>query len=183
MSHFTKILDGIDTAPLLAELDAQPWLWNTRENRRDGDSPHRETDDLWIRYRDPAELRGPADFAGPHVSVNYPAFDALPALVPILSAVVNAVRPVRMGGILMSRVPPGCHVYPHHDRGTWHAEYYDTKVWLPLRANERCINHVEDEAIVWRVGEAWSHDNLKVHAVENEGDTDRICLIMCFRCH
>lgn len=136
---------------------------------------------MWLRYRDPSELHGPEDFRGPHESVFYPAWHALTALHPIADAMIELLKPARVGGFLMTRIPAGCQVYPHHDRGTWHAEYYDMKVWIPLRANDRCINRVEDEAVVWRPGEAWSHDNLKVHAVENNGATERICLILCFR--
>lgn len=100
---------------------------------------------------------------------------------PIIEALggPGALHP--MGGILITRIPAGKEVYWHHDRGSWHSEYYDTKVWLPLRANDQCINHVQDEAMVWRVGEAWSHDNLLDHRVENRGETERICLILCFR--
>lgn len=182
MSHFTRIAEGIDVAPALEQIDAQPGLWNLHENRRTGASPHRESSDMWLRYRDQSELHGPADFAGPHVSVDYPAWHALPALHPIADAIAERLKPVRVGGFLMTRIPPGGQVYAHHDRGSWHAEYYTSKVWIPLRANEQCVNWVEDEAAIWRPGDAWMHDNLKTHAVENNGTTERICLILCFRC-
>lgn len=181
MSHFTKIADGIDVAPVLAELDAQPGLWNTYPYRRMGTSPHRETDDMWIRYRDPDAPASADDFLRPHRSVFYPAWYALPSLHPIAYAMQERVGSDDMGGILMTRIPPGGQVYPHHDRGSWHAEHYNTKLWIPLRANPGCINYVEGEPSVWRPGEAWTHDNLLVHSVENHGDTERICLILCFR--
>jgi Aspartyl/Asparaginyl beta-hydroxylase len=180
VSHFTKIADGFDVAPVLAQLDTRPDLWNRNPERRTGLSPHRETDDMWIRYRDPANLHGPEDFRGPHESVWYPAWHALPALHPIVERMVDIIKPTRIGGFLMTRIPPGGQVYPHHDRGTWHAERYESKIWMPLLANDRCINWVEDEAMIWKPGEAWQHDNLKVHAVQNFGETERICLILCF---
>jgi hypothetical protein len=181
MSHFTRIASGIDVGPAMAQIDANPQLWNTYDNRRSGESPHRESSDMWLRYRDPALLKTAADFRYEHESVFYPAWRTLTALHPIAETITGILNPTRIGGFLMTRIPPGCQVYPHHDRGSWHAEYYDMKVWIPLRANDRCINWVEDEAMVWEPGTAWHHDNLKTHAVENWGDTERVCLILCFR--
>lgn len=181
MSLFTKLAEGIDVAPVLAELDARPDLWNTMEMRRQGNSPHRETSDIWFRYRDPKYLDRPNHFLEPHFSTFWPAWHALPSIHPVTFGLSYLTKSVQMGGILITRIPPGCQVYPHHDRGSWHAEYYDTKVWLPLRSNERCMNSVEDETIVWRPGECWTHDNLRVHGVVNGGDTERIVAIFCFR--
>ena len=181
MSHFRKIAE-VNVSAAIAELDARPDLWNDHAMRRVSRSPHRETDDIWVRYRHPSELRRPEDYLGSHESVPYPAWHALPALHPIVDDIERRVGSVRRGGILITRIPPGGTVYPHHDRGSWHAEYYDMKVWLPLRGNDRCVNRVLGEASVWKPGEAWHHDNLVEHSVENRGDTERVCLIMCFRC-
>jgi hypothetical protein len=182
MTQFTLIAQRIPVQHLLNELDANPDLWDDRPERRFGESPHRETSDIWVRYADPHWLARTGDFSGPHQSVWWPAVDRIPSLFAIWDRVRFALGgPLEFGGVLITRIPPGCQVYPHHDRGTWHAEHYTTKVWLPLRANGQCINGVEDEEMVWRPGEAWSHDNLLTHWVRNEGATERICLIMCFR--
>ena len=167
MGHFTLI--------------ANPGLWNDRPERRAGNSPHRETSDLWIRYASKEEMRGPGFMQREHQSVWWPAFHVLLSLPSIIVQFMRLVSPVRTGGILMTRIPPGCQVYPHDDRGSWHSEYYTTKVWLVLRGNDRCVNTVEDEEMVWKQGEAWSHDNLITHSVRNDGDSERIVLIMCFR--
>lgn len=182
MSHFTMIAENIDVEPLLAELDARPDLWNDRPERRTGDSPHRETSDIWVRYASKQAMREPGFSQEPHQSVWWPAAGCLPTLQHIINQVVRGlgVSVIELGGILMTRIPPGCQVYPHHDQGTWHAEHYTTKVWVVLRGNDRCVNTVEDEAMVWKPGEAWSHDNLLVHSVRNDGESERIVLILCF---
>lgn len=182
MSHFELIKADVDVSKLLAEIDAHPDIWNERPERRAGESPHRETADVWCRYADPAWLAQKRDFMGPHKSVWWPVTRHIPAVFGVVDDIEDALGgDLALGGILLTRIPPGQQVYPHHDRGTWHAEYYTTKVWLPLRANDRCVNWVEDEKMVWKPGEAWSHDNLLTHAVENGGETERICFIMCFR--
>jgi hypothetical protein len=81
----------------------------------------------------------------------------------------------------MTRIPPGKQVYPHHDRGTWHAEYYTTKVYIPLRANAQCVNFCGDDWEVMAPGTVWQFNNLVDHSVVNGGQTERITLICCYR--
>lgn len=182
MKRFALVAKQIPVQLLLNELDASPDLWDERPERRHGPSPHRESSDIWVRYADPHWLARTNDFAGPHQSTWWPVVDRIPAVFAIWDNVRWALSgELEFGGVLITRIPAGKQVYPHHDRGTWHAEHYDLKVWLPLRANPLCVNGVEDEEMVWRPGEAWSHDNLTTHWVRNEGTTERICLIMCFR--
>lgn len=184
MSHFTRIADGLDVAPLLAEIDANPGLWNDRPERRVGTSPHRETSDIWVRYASEEAMREPGFSRRPHQSILYPRWRSSHGLASLIAQVLIegfAEQEMQLGGILITRIPPDCQVYPHHDRGTWHAEHYTTKVWIVLRGNDRCVNMVEDEAMVWKPGEAWSHDNLLVHSVRNDGETERVVLILCFR--
>ena len=185
MTHFTLIAEGIDVSRLLAQMDARPEVWNERPERRSGDSPHRETSDVWYRYAAPETMLAP-DFAQlPHKSVWWPAAKVTPAVLEVTNDVWNVLEATgrhQLGGILATRIPPGCQVYPHHDNtGAWHARFYDMKIWLPLRANDRCVNVVEGEEMVWKVGECWHHDNLITHSVRNDGESERVVLILCFR--
>lgn len=179
--HFRQLATGIPCDEVLRELDAQPDLWGRNAGRVVRIGPHRETDDIWVRYRDPSELTGPESYAEPHFSTWYPAWHALPSLHPIVFALSAMVRSVHMGGILLTRIPPGCNVYPHDDRGTWHSEFHNAKVWVPLRANDQCLNVSGPECVVMAHGTAWQFDNLIPHSVHNRGDTERIALICCFR--
>lgn len=181
MSQFQKLADGIQVSPILAQLDARADLWNKNAARLGANSPHRETDDVWVRYRNPTELVGPKSYAEPHFSVWYPAWWSLPALHDTVFALSALVRSTHMGGILLTRIPPGGRVYDHDDRGTWHSEFHNAKVWVPLRANENCFNRCADEMVHMGAGEAWAFDNLLPHSVENNGLTERIALICCFR--
>lgn len=182
MSEFALLTEGIDTSAALTQLDGQPELWDAHRSRvKDPASPHRETSDIWVRYRAPRELTDPLSFREPHFSVWYPAWRALPALRPIVFQLAALVEAVHLGGVLITRMPPGSTVYDHDDKGTWHSTFHNAKVWLPLRANDLCYNRCEDESVVMLPGEAWTFDNLRRHRVENRGDTERICLICCFR--
>ena len=180
MSRFQKIAEGFDATDTLLELAAQPELWDRHlERRRSDTSPHRETQDIWCRYRAPGEKH---DWHQPFRSVWYPCWQSLRSLWPLYHPLAETVKATDCGGVLITRIPPGCWVYPHHDRGTWHSEHYTTKIWTILKANPRCINYSVDQDVIMKPGESWSYDNLEPHAVHNGGDDDRLCLITCFRC-
>jgi hypothetical protein len=167
---------------VVKELDAHPEIWNAHSGRtKDPASPHRETDDIWVRFRAPEELKEPQHFGEPHLSVFYPAWDLLPSLKPIIRELIGFIRPVQLGGILITRIPPGKRVYEHHDRGGWHATFYSYKCFLPLKTNEMCVNWFEDVPTIMHEGAAYRIENQVMHAVINDGDSDRITLIVCMR--
>lgn len=179
MRYFEKI-DEFNVKEAVSQLDAHPELWNLRSQRTAHDT-FAGTSDIWVRYRDPDEIHTPADLGVPHFAVWYPAWDVLPALKSIVRTLLADVGAVHLGGILITKIPPGGQIKPHHDRGGWHAEFYFNKVYVPLRTNPFVINHCEDESVVMKTGEAWFFNNLVTHSVTNGGDTDRITLIVCMR--
>ena len=179
--HFRRIAKDIDVAPLLAQIDARPGLWNLYGGRTNPGSPHYGVDDIWVRYRTLKELTTAESFREPHFAVCYPAWHVLSALQPIVFDLMARTRAFYLGGILITRIPPGGEVKPHHDRGSWHAEFCNCKVYVGLRSNPQCTNHCEDESIVIGPGEAVTFNNLLVHSVENRGTTERITAIVCMR--
>lgn len=182
MSHFQLLRSDLDVAPLVDQLAAHPELWDWYPARtKQPNSPHIETSDIWLRFRDPRELTSPERYGEPHFAVFYPAWHVLSAIQPIVFSIMADVRAVYLGGILITRIPPGGCVRPHNDRGSWHAEYLDTKVYTILKANDRCLNWCESERVVMRVGEAWRFENLLQHGVINDGDDERLALIVTMR--
>lgn len=134
-----------------------------------------------MRYQSIDKAREPDGRALPHESEFYPAWTALPAFQPLVFDVMRLSLATRLGGILITRIPPGAGIAPHHDRGSWHAEYYDAKAYLILQANARCENRAEGEAVHMATGTVWWFDNQVVHSVHNGGDEDRIAAIICMR--
>ena len=80
----------------------------------------------------------------------------------------------------MTRLPPGARILPHIDVG-WHPTFNNTKCYVVLKANEQCFNHCVDETVIMRPGEAWLFNNRVIHSVDNNGDDERIALIMTMR--
>lgn len=182
MKYFRKVADGIDISAALAELEAHPELWNVHHQRlKDQNGPFAGTSDIWVRYRAIEELTEPKKFGEPHFAIFYPSWHLLPAIHPIVFDLMARERAVHLGGILITKIPPGGVIKPHHDRGGWHAEFYNSKIYVPLKTNGRCVNHCGDESVYMKCGEAWFFDNLVTHSVINRGDSERVTLIVCLR--
>lgn len=182
MEHFRFVADGLPVAEVAAQLHANPGLWSENAERTlSPASPHFGIPDIWVRYRARAELTSPAEFNAPHFASFYPAWHILTALHPIVFGLMLRVKATYLGGILITRIPPGGSVKPHDDRGGWHAEAMDTKIYVSIQSNPKCVNHCETESLVIKTGEAWTFNNLLTHSVENAGAEDRLTAIICLR--
>lgn len=180
MRHFQLIDEGVYVAPVLRELAEHPELWDQNTQRKIAPgTPHAQMSDIWVRYD--ALPFGPAD--KPHVPVNYPAWDALPSLKPIVFDLMARVEGEMLGGVLITKIPPGCGIEPHTDEG-WHVEYYE-KFYLSLQstpgAKFGCAHRGDREELEPETGDIWLFDNRKVHWVVNDSDQDRITCIICIR--
>lgn len=182
--HMKKLALTVPVARLNEELAAHKDLWNLYNLRTCAvDSPHREVDDLWIRYRRQSEFDpdNPQDFSNEHESVWYDAYYQLPAIEWIIAQVQAHLGDFELGGVLLTRIPPGGQVYPHSDAGKWHPEYYTDKVLILVKSapgQKFCYEGEEHEG---EAGEVFIFDNRPVHWVTNDSDTDRISLILAIR--
>lgn len=170
-------------APLISEIEAHPDLWDSIQFRKTApNSPHSRMSDIWVRYNDiDAYLKNPGgrSFNDAHVPIWYPAWEKLPALRPIIFALMATVRGEMLGGVLITRIPPGEGIAPHVDTG-WHVDYYD-KFYLSLKSAPGADFFCEDEVLNPRVGEIYRFDNRALHWVVNNSDQDRMTLIVCIR--
>ena len=77
--------------------------------------------------------------------------------------------------IMLARMAPGGVIHPHRDMNP--AAKWPHKIHVPLTTNEKVTFFVAGTGYHFPVGEAVEVNNMAVHAVKNEGDTDRIHLI------
>ena len=181
MKNFHRLAEGIPVDEACGQILAQPHLWDRDPERTVlPNSPHAQSSDIWLRFRAKQELTEPARYAEPHFAVFYPAWHDLPALHPIVFRIMAKVQAVYLGGILITKIPPGKVILPHVDTG-WHPEFMNCKAYVILQANDGCFNHCEDETVIMRPGEAWLFNNRVTHSVENRGEQDRIALITTMR--
>lgn len=187
MRNFLKIAEGMDVNSVMAAIDAHPELWDShRERKTSVGSPHSRMSDIWVRYNDIARFADRKSFNDEHVPVWYDAWAKYPdvraALRPIIFGLMAEVGGEMLGGVLITRIPPGGGIAPHVDEG-WHVEYYD-KFYVSLRSAPGAEFFCDEggvEALNPKEGEIWRFDNRKNHWVENRSDQDRITLIVCIR--
>jgi hypothetical protein len=177
MRHFQQLAAGIDTLPLLLALHRHSALWDQFASRTGHpESPHRDASDIIAR------CERPEDGWPRRECVPYPAWYALPQLRPHIFALMARVEGLRLGRVLITRLPPGTQIYPHADIGT-HALHYDTEPYYAryhtLLQNPRgCLFHCGDESVYMEPGSCWTFNNALEHCVTNDGDADRISLII-----
>jgi hypothetical protein len=176
MKHLLRIATGWDITPLLLDLKRHPFLWNAHRERTVAvGTPHSQVDDIWVRYN-PA---GGTDQHTPHDSVWYPAYSYLPGLRPIIRGLMHAVGGERLGGVLITRIPPGGQVLPHCDNG-WHAEYYD-KFAVQVASHPQQAFCYADGELATAPGDVYWFNNQESHWVRNDSPVERITLIVCIR--
>ncbi len=181
MRHFRLLHNELPVDPILAELDQHPQLWGEHPERiAVPGSPHAQSQDIWLRFRRQEELREPADYGAPHFAEFYPAWHALPSLHEPVFEVMRAVKATYLGGILITRIPAGGRILPHVDTG-WHPEFMNVKAYVILKANPRCVNYCGDEAVIMHPGESWIFRNDITHGVDNNGDGERIAVVITMR--
>lgn len=98
-------------------------------------------------------------------------------LLPVLE---QATRPYgyASGGfprIMLARMGPGGIIHPHVDASP--SAKWPHKIHVPLTTNDRVRFYIKPQTYHFKIGEAVEVNNLDVHAVANEGETDRIHLI------
>jgi hypothetical protein len=180
MNNFQRIAQNIDVIPLLLAIKLQPELWDAHGLRRERPlSPHYSAPDIWVRYNAPEKINEP-DFTEEHYPIWYPSYQKLPQLRALIFPLMARLEATHLGGVLITKIPPGKSILPHTDRG-WHPEFYSTKLYIPLQTNPDCINRVENETAVMKTGECWYFNNTVEHEVINNGSDDRITLIICMR--
>lgn len=77
--------------------------------------------------------------------------------------------------VMFARMAPGGEIKPHRDANA--AAKWPHKIHVPLLTNDKVTFYVEGTGYHMPEGEAAEVNNMGVHAVKNDGDTDRIHLI------
>lgn len=100
-----------------------------------------------------------------------------PLLEPVLAGATADYGYARGGfpRIMLARMAPGGVIYPHRDTNP--AAKWPHKIHVPLVTSERVTFYVEGVGYHLPEGEAVEVNNMGLHAVANEGDSDRIHLI------
>jgi Aspartyl/Asparaginyl beta-hydroxylase len=164
----------VDVQPLAWALRENPQLWDAYDVRTiKKDSPHHGTHDIFVRWC-------PEGFNGgiPHDSVWYAPADILP-VKPIVKALMASVGGEKLGGVFITKIPPGKMVQPHID-DAWHANYYE-KYGISIESAPGQFFCVDQDKLETRPGDLFTFNNSYLHWVTNPTGYDRITLIVCIR--
>lgn len=185
MRNFQRLVQGLDVSALVHELARQGTLWNENTLRTTHpESPHTQVDDIWLRFDDlePYKASGGEDVKkviDGHESIFWPSWYKLPAAQKIVHDLMYAVKGVRLGRVLITRMAPGAVIAPHVDGGE-HAAYYD-RYHVTLQNGPGSLFHCGDEQVNMKAGEVWWFDNSVEHSVVNNSADDRLTLIVDIR--
>ena len=180
MKHIGLYPKKFDVAPLVAELAAGPELWNQYKGRLNHpQSPHRHTDDIWLRFAKENLGRPEERVMGPHESVWYPVCTDLRAGRALAEEMFRFVEGKQLGGVLIIRIPPGKEIYPHIDAG-WHAAFYK-KIAVQISGDPEQEFAFEDGSLRALPGESYWLDNSHPHWVTNPTPKDWINMTVCYR--
>lgn len=174
--EFSKLDLSVDVGPLRQALETTD-LWDAIPFRKVG--PHVEASDIWVRYNDIQPFLSSGNLAtlnDEHDSVWFRSA-IVPLIKPIAHKIMSHVDGERLGGILLTRLPPYGKVYRHVDHG-WHAEYYE-KYYVCVKDNGSQFQFIHD-SIKPKEGEVYWFNNANPHGVQN-GAQERMALIVCIK--
>ena len=174
-----QLAAGVDVVPVMLELNRADDLWDKDPERRlYPGTPHAAMTDITVRYM-PAPNVSMETRRREHRNVFWPAWYRLPALRPMVFALMTRVQATELGSILITKLPPDGTIQPHSDAGNWAPEFYNCKAHITLAGS--ALVRCEDDAMTFTTGSIWTFDNLLTHSISNEGDRDRVVCIVSMR--
>lgn len=176
MSPIRLLKSGINVKPMQDALAQNPQLWDQQTARTaPTGSPHFGLSDIWARFADPDTMRED----GSHDSVWYSAANVLPVR-DLVYPLMSEFKGMRLGGVLITRIRPGQVCKPHIDTH-WHSSFY-SKFAIQIESDYESQAFCFDEAeLNTRPGDLFWFNNHFKHWVTNDGEKDRVTMIVCIR--
>lgn len=166
---------GLNLSSVQWSLLKYPDLWNQNKARTtDPQSPHYGLDDIWVRFGNETDCYDNT----PHQAHWYPAADLL-GVKGLCLDVMRAYNGTELGGVLITRIPPGGICKPHRDLG-WHAKVYE-KFAIQIAAAPGQSFCFDGENLETKPGDLFWFNNQELHWVINDSEYERITMIICIR--
>ena len=186
MKNFLKLASGIDVMPLNLAIARRPELWKEDTYLRDyPQGPFGMIESIMLRFPIKSGSEAKAEFENPnstydqHESIDYPPYKTLHEARPIVMGLMHAVGGERLGRVMVNKIEPGGRIFPHVDTPIY-TEYYN-RFHVVLTSPPECWFRSGEEVVHMNVGEVWWFDNKQEHEVVNEGNTDRIHMVVDIR--
>jgi len=174
-TDFFRHLGSTDTSALLeraAGVSEETWV-SENEGKPNKLNNLNDAQHIMFRYVD--------DFDHVFDSREFPIWEEWKnSLLPIMeqAAATLGYADCRFPRVMLAKLPAGSKILPHTDK---RASHFIHKIHVPLVTNPGTIFHVGDQAMHIPAGDMVEVNNKRVHAVDNDGELDRIHLI--FECY
>lgn len=178
MKNFLKLTSNVDVLPIMIELQRNPDLWdeNTLRTKHPG-TAHAEVSDVWVWFNKVPELFN--EVVDDKDVISYRAWKELPSLRPLIFALMSQVQAVRLGRVIITKLPPGKTIIPHVDGGAPATYYQRYQIALQCLPGNKFI--IGNEEVSFKTGEIWQINNREIHSVVNNSADDRIVIIADMR--
>lgn len=169
MRNWHLLAGNIDVMPLMASITRQPELWDTQQFLKQF-PPFYETDTLYLRF--PMHTDGWDN----HEAVFQDAWFKLPEAHSHVWALMNAIHGVRLGRVMVNRLPPGATIARHRDMPEhtmrWRRHH------LVLHGLPGAVMQVGDEIVPMLTGALFWFNAAVEHEVVNDSMDDRLSMII-----
>lgn len=172
LRNFDLIASGLDVAPLLAAINADPARWGDITLRQSyAGSAHHATQTIFIRGPKP----GPDPF-NEIESIDYAPADSAIRIEAMRLIEGLPIRFAEVARVMAVNLPAGGYIDAHRDEGDYAANF--SRFHIVLKAEPtRVLFRVEGEVVEMQEGECWWFNHRAEHSVHNLGRTPRIHLI------
>lgn len=178
MKNFLKLADNVNVMQIMIELQRNNDLWDEHTIRTKHPlTAHREVSDIWVWFNEiPKDTNKIIDDKD---VIPYRAWKELPSVRPLIFALMRQVEAVRLGRVIITKLPPGGKITPHVDGGA-PAEYYQ-RYQVALQCLPGNVFKCGQEEVGFKTGEVWQINNRALHSVINNSEDDRIVMIVDMR--
>lgn len=174
MSHFVRIAENVDTACMLAELDAAPQAWLVDTSRQRKVRCQRHTRNIFLRAPKKPLPPGAKNANDVHESRTTRMARRFPRTLAYCEGVAHALGGT-LGRATLVALLPRSRVFPHVDAG----DYYRIRdrFHLVLKSPGGSPLTSGGETLELRPGELWVFDNKARHSACNPSAKPRVHLI------
>ena len=173
-ARFVHIAAGLDTAPLLAEVEAEQGRWFDDTSRQRKVRCQRDTLNIFLRAARKPLPPGARNANDVHETRTMRAAANFPEILSFCRRVAS-LQEGELGRVALVALLPQGWVRPHTDFGAYYR--IRDRFHLVLRSAGGSALTAGGQAVVMREGELWAFDNKVRHEARNPSDERRIHLI------
>jgi hypothetical protein len=166
-----KFHGAFDVSKIAEHLSKYSSEWFVNDSRQTKSPVHKETNSIFIYEH--AIAWSPGD------SYDLKVNDSQSVMIGLLSEIIEKLELVHNGTVgkcLFIKLPAHKNVEKHKDN----MDYLGVvrRHHIAIETNPNVLFFVNDESKNMQVGECWEINNSRVHGVENNGETDRVHLLI-----